>query len=238
MSRFAFVAPAVLAAAVAVACGQSTTATIAPSVAPTATLEASSPPTPGASPSASVAASTSSPAASAPSPPPTAASAGSQRPRASGEDLSGFTDLRQLIPDQVGGHALTKTLYTGADFEASPASVSDQMRALLSGLQREVADLTMAVGSDPTTGTDMTITAFRVRDVQADVFFEAYVPFVTGSFPNATINETVLGGKNAWDVSLDGQAPGTTFLYPRDDVLFIVTGTDVELVDLAFAALP
>ena len=41
-----------------------------------------------------------------------------------------------------------------------------------------------------------------------------------------------------YDVSLDGQTAGTTFLYPRDDVLFIVTGSDLELVNLAFAALP
>ena len=133
---------------------------------------------------------------------------------------------------------MTKVLYTGDDFEAFPASVSDQMRALLKGLDRAVVDLTMAVASDPTAAIDVTITAFRVREVQADAFFDAYVPLVTGSFPNAAINETVLGGKTAWDISLDGESVGTTFLYPRDDVLFIVTGTDLELVDLAFASLP
>jgi hypothetical protein len=133
---------------------------------------------------------------------------------------------------------MTKVLYTGEDFEAFPASVSDQMRALLKGLDRAVVDLTMAVASDPTAAIDVTITAFRVREVQADAFFDAYVPLVTESFPNAAINETVLGGKTAWDVSLDGESVGTTFLYPRDDVLFIVTGSDLDLVDLAFASLP
>jgi hypothetical protein len=157
---------------------------------------------------------------------------------ASGEDLSGFEDLRQLLPDQVGGHQLTKTLFTGADFEAVPISVSDQMRALLKSLGREAKDLTMAVAAHPTNAIDMTITAFRVRDLQAEAFFDAYIPLITESFPNAVISETVLGGKRAFDVSLDGAGVGTTFLYPRDDVLFIVTGTDLELVDQAFLTLP
>jgi len=242
VSRFTLVAPALLAAVVAVACGQATTATIVPSVGPAAswagsgapaasTAAAPTPPATSASPSTSVSSAPTSPAA-------TGSSAGSPRATTAGEDLSGFTDLRQLIPDMVGAHALTKTLYTGDDFVAFPASVSDQMRALLKSLDREVTDLTMAVAADPTSAIDVTITAFRVRDIQADAFFDAYVPLVTGSFPSATINETVLGGKTAWDVSLDGQAAGTTFLYPRDDVLFIVTGTDLALVDLAFAALP
>ena len=65
-----------------------------------------------------------------------------------------------------------------------------------------------------------------------------YVPLIKASFPNAAVNETVLGSKSVYDVSLDGTSIGTTFLYPRDDVLFIVTGTDIELVDMAFAVLP
>ena len=138
----------------------------------------------------------------------------------------------------MGGHELTRTLFTGADFEAVPISVSDQMRALLRSLGREAKDLTMAVAAHPTNEIDMTITAFRVRDVQAEAFFDAYVPLIKESFPNAAINETVLGGRTVFDVSLDGSSVGTTFLYPRDDVLFIVTGTDLELVDQAFFALP
>lgn len=239
MSRFTLVVPALLVAAVVIACGQATQETTVPSAGP-ATLSptpaasvatATAPTAPPALPSAGV--------SSAPSPPaPTVTAAGSPRPASTGDDLSGFTDLRQLIPDAVDGHALTKTLYTGDDFVAFPASVSDQMRALLQGLGRAVTDLTMAVATDPTSAIDVTITAFRVRDIQAEVFFDAYVPLVTSSFPNARIGRTVLGGKTTWDVSLDGQSPGTTFLYPRDDVLFIVTGADVELVAQVFAALP
>jgi hypothetical protein len=112
------------------------------------------------------------------------------------------------------------------------------MRALLKGLGREVIDLQMAVANDPTGVEDITLTAFRVREIQADDFFKAYVPLIESSFPSATVNETVLGGKSVYDVSLDGTSVGTTFLYPRDDVLFIVTGTDTDLVDLAFAVLP
>ena len=96
----------------------------------------------------------------------------------------------------------------------------------------------MAVASDPTGGEDLTITAFRIRDIQAETFFKVYVPLIQAAFPNAAVNETVLGGKSAYDVSLDGTSVGTTFLYPRDDVLFIVTGTDIELLDMAFAVLP
>jgi hypothetical protein len=143
-----------------------------------------------------------------------------------------------LLPDTIGEVTLAKSLTTGQDFLAFPQSVSDQMRALLKGLGRDVKDLTMAVANDPTGAEDITLTAFRVRGVQADAFFDVYVPLIKQSFPNAAVNETVLGGKSVYDVSLDGTSVGTTFLYPRDDVLFIVTGTDIELVDLAFAVLP
>ena len=121
---------------------------------------------------------------------------------------------------------------------AFPQSVSDQMRALLKGLGRDVKDLQMAVANDPTGAEDITLTAFRVHDIQAEDFFKVYVPLIQASFPNAAVNETVLGSKSVYDVSLDGTSIGTTFLYPRDDVLFIVTGTDLELVDMAFAVLP
>ena len=226
MFRARFTLVVLLVTAVAAACGQSTTATHATSPASSAPSVA-----PSAVPSSPPSVAPSTPASAAPS------AAGSAGPVASG-DLSATEDLRAFLPGAVGGHTLVKTLFTGPEFEAFPASVSEQMRALLKGLGREPRDLTMAVASDPLAEIDVTITAFRVRDVQADVFFEAYVPLVKDSFPAATINETVLGSKTVFDVSLDGQSVGTTFLYPRDDVLFIVTGTDLDLVDEAFLALP
>jgi hypothetical protein len=206
---------------------------------------ASGAPSPGASvaesPIPTVAGSTGSPGASAgpssapatPRPTPR----GTPKPIASG-DLTDYDDLRDLVPDTVGGITLAKSLTTGEQFAAFPQSVSEQFRAMLKGLGRDVTDLQMAVANDPTGGEDITITAFRVRDVQADAFFKVYVPLIKASLPNAAVNETVLGGKTVFDVSLDGTSVGTTFLYPRDDVLFIVTGTDFELVDMAFAVLP
>ena len=180
----------------------------------------------------------SAPASPAPSPAtPRPTPRGTPKPIATG-DLTNYDDLRELLPDTVGGVALAKTLTTGEDFEAFPQSVSDQMRALLKGLGRDVKDLQMAVANDPTGAEDITLTAFRVRGAQADSFLDVYMPLYKAAFPSAAVNETVLGGKTVFDVSIDGTGVGTTFFYPRDDVLFIVTGTDIELVDMAFAVLP
>lgn len=230
-----------LVAVVATACGESAAVSPAFSSPGVSVPPASAPASGAAGASADPGASLSfSPAPSPPSPSPSSGPsiAASPAPSGSGRDLSGVTDLRELLPHSLGGQALTKSLFTGADFAASPAAVSDQMRALLNGLGRDVTDLEMAVATDPTATIDVTVTAFRVRGVQAQSFFEAYLPLITEAFPSARVNETVFGSKTVFDVSLDGSGIGTTFLYPLDDVLFIVTGSNLELVDEAFVLLP
>lgn len=231
----------VLAGALAAACGDS--AAVSPGAGSPAgsTSAASLPTSAGASASADPSGSLPrSPEPSRPSPGPTSGPSATASPAASGggPDISGVTDLRALLPDILGGHALIKSLFTGTDFAASPGAISNEMRALLGGLGRDVTDLRMAVATDPSATIDVTVTAFRVRDVQARAFFEAYVPVIIEAFPGATVNETTFGSKTAYGISLDSKSSGTSSLYPLDDVLFVVTGSDVQLVGEAFGLLP
>lgn len=230
-----------LAAILAAACGESAAVSPASGSPGVSAAPTSAPASGTAGASADPGGSSSlSPVPSLPSPNPTfgPSNVATPAPSSSGPDLSGVTDLRELLPDTLGGQVLTKSLFSGADFAATPGAVSDQMRALLRGLGRDVTDLGMAIASDPSATIDVTVTAFRVRGVQAQAFFEAYVPLIIEAFPGARVNETVLGSKSVFDVSLDGSGIGTTFLYPLDDVLFIVTGSNLDLVDEAFVLLP
>jgi hypothetical protein len=151
-------------------------------------------------------------------------------------DVESVTDLRKLLPDSVRGRKLDKTAYRGQDLVSSSGQGNDFMSLLLAGVNREPDDLRMAVAVDPSHRMDVSISALRIRGVDADRLFKAYVEAVKATYDGARVNETVLGGHTVHDLALTSQA--ATFIRPYGNVLFVVVTGDYELADEVFFSLP
>jgi len=126
--------------------------------------------------------------------------------------------------------------FSGAQLEAGGA-VNQQMKDLIASLGRRLADLTMAIASDPTSKTDLNITAFRVRDVPVETFLKGYLPLLAQAYGAGSISQGTRAGR---PVNIVVPQPGKPpqVLVGRDDVLFVVISADDALVDEAIARLP
>jgi hypothetical protein len=145
-------------------------------------------------------------------------------------------DLQPLLPRTVGGHTLTVTQFTGTDFTNNPGAVSQELVDLLSALGRGPGDLTLATATDQSGGTDLNITAFKVRDVPVQTFLDRYLPLVQTASPGATVTQGSRAGKAIWNVTGQlGRPPQV--LYASDDVLYVVSSATDSLVDAALTAL-
>ncbi len=144
-------------------------------------------------------------------------------------------DLRALLPDTVGGHRLATVQYSGRDF-GTLASVSKEMTDLLSSLGRTPRDMTLAAASDPSQATDLSVTAFQVRDVPVAAFVAAYLPMLKAAYGQDSVTQGTRAGKAVYTVARQGLP--TQILLSSGDVLFVVSATDAALVDEALAALP
>lgn len=145
-------------------------------------------------------------------------------------------DLRPLLPASVDGHALSVTQFTGTDFANNPGAVSTELADLLATLGRGPADLTLATASDPSQGTDLSITAFKVRDVSAQAFLDGYLPMLRTADPAATVTQGTRDGRSIWNVTGQlGRPPQV--LFASGDVLFVVSSATGSLVDAAIAAI-
>jgi hypothetical protein len=156
-------------------------------------------------------------------------------PAASGGAV-GVADLRTLLPDSIGGHKLTKTQFSGKDL-ANSGAVSQQMVDLLASIGRKPEDLTVATADDPTHGTDLNITAFRVNGIAVGTFLESYLPVVHATFPDGSITQGTRAGRSVYTVVGQPATPPQVLL-PTADILFAVTSATPELVDEALTKLP
>lgn len=130
--------------------------------------------------------------------------------------------------------SLAKTAYTGDQLVSPTGGTNDLLAGLLSRLRRDPEDLTMAVAADRE--LTISVSVLRVRGIKADRLLDAYTAAVKASYPDASVNETVMGGKTVFDV--DTGARSTTFVRGYGDVLFMVASEDFALVDEAFFGIP
>jgi len=176
------------------------------------------------------------PASTAATPAP-AASASAQAPAsAAPSGAASALDLKGMLPAKVGDVGLTAVQFSGDQLDATGA-VDSRLKGLLTTLGRSVTDLTMAIAADPTRKSDLSVTALAVRGVPMDSFMASYVPLLQQNYGNNAVSHTLRAGRPVYVA----QPPGGTapqVLFPNNDVLFVVTGTDSKLVDQAVAALP
>jgi hypothetical protein len=178
------------------------------------------------------------PGSSAPSAPssPAPAASGAAPSAVGTAGPTGAADLTALLPSDVGGHKMQKAQYSGSEF-ANSGGISKPLADLLASLGRTAADLTLATANDPTRAVDVSIAAFKVRDVPVATFVAKYVPAVEAAFGSGSVTQGTRAGRPVYIVAgAAGQPPQV--MLASTAALFVVSGTSDALVDEALAALP
>jgi hypothetical protein len=123
-------------------------------------------------------------------------------------------DLEALLPDEIGGQALTKLSMTGDSFLGSPGS--EDMQATLTALGKTPADLSVGFASNQS----VVILAFRVKGVEAGKIFEAVLA-ASEDADTANITDVTVNGKAA--KKLIDSTDTTSYLYLTGDTMITVT---------------
>lgn len=143
--------------------------------------------------------------------------------------------LKSLMPGSVGGEPLSTQLGSPNWIHNFDEKTQKWAKSELKKVGRTLADLS-SMGGFNSTGT--TILAYRVPDVDVAPLVDLFVGSFRsmGAIGKKTRAEPVeIAGRPAF--SLKG-ATGTVYLYPKDDVLWLVQVPDDAALQEVFAALP
>lgn len=152
--------------------------------------------------------------------------------------LPSFTsdaDLEALLPDELGGAPVQKFSMTGDSFLGTGGIGADELDDVLSQFGRTPADLSVAFGN----AGSVTILAYRIRDVPAEMFYQGFLAAAQQD-AEVTVTDASVGGKSVKRVVSSDSDIGTSYVYARGDVLFVVGGDGVSdaLLDETFSKLP
>ncbi len=141
-------------------------------------------------------------------------------------------DLEAMIPSTVGSMTFQKTSFDGASIPLAGTPIDQtKLDPLLSKFGKSVADIRFAIGigaggSGATLPT--MVYALQIKGVPASDFMSQVDSSATSS------DKTTMGGKTVYSTTAGGMS---SVLYPKDDVLFIIVGSDADAQAIV-AALP
>ena len=145
----------------------------------------------------------------------------------------GDADLEGMIPKEIGGETLTVLSMTGDQF-LGEGTAAPELAGALQDLGKTTSDLSVAFAGS----ASITVVAFRVKGVGADSLFNA---FKSAAGEDFTSENASYGGKTV--VKLMPSDGSTSFIYVKDDTMFVVGGTGETapsdaLLNEAFQKLP
>ena len=152
-------------------------------------------------------------------------------------DMNGDPELAGRFPDTVGGQALQVQSFRGDVFMAGGGS-DPSFQAFLDSVDAELEDVSVAFGGSMTGETALSVGAFRVVGVAEDRLEEEFLNASEEAGDVSGITEQSVGGKDVWTASdPSGEAPGSMFIYVKDDTVYFLTGTEEQAAEI-LAALP
>lgn len=151
-------------------------------------------------------------------------------------DTSSFhadVDLESLLPDEIGGEAITSLSMSGAQFMSQGSS--PEFEAALSALGKTPADLSVAFAGN----AKITIIAFQIDGAPADQILTALFNAYQAEM-EATVSDVNIAGKAVKKVTPADATAGVSYIYAVRDVVFNVGGTAVTdaLLTETFQKLP
>jgi hypothetical protein len=150
----------------------------------------------------------------------------------------GAPELVGLLPEEIGGQAMTINSATGESLLGAEDARSRAVRSGLAALGRVDTDLQVAQAYDATRQLDMYLLAFRLPDSSPGELTELIerVWLLTGS-PGVTRNDETLSGREVTVVSYDDEL-NDQYVYSFEDTVFLIDAADATVAGQVVAALP
>jgi len=148
-------------------------------------------------------------------------------------------DLASLFPKTVGGAPMTVTTRSGSDLTSQAGNseaAQAQIQAFLTSQNKTIADLSIGFGGGSTAeGQAYAVEAFRLKGADANAMLTALLPIFANSVESAQTSQVQVAGKTVTLVS-NGSASASgqpaSYLYPKNDVVWIVSATDPTLTEI------
>ena len=153
--------------------------------------------------------------------------------------IGAATDLEALIPDQVGGIALTKRSMSGDEFVNSGNS-SQELQTFLQGLGVSIRDVSIAVGVGFSTDEGaVAMFLFEAQGAETDQLVSGFKEAYDAENEQGLVWERVdIAGKQLERTTNPQQPAQVIYLYARDDTLIFLTTATEEQAAEALAGLP
>jgi hypothetical protein len=165
--------------------------------------------------------------------------AAAETPAPDGADATlepGAGDLAGILPTEVGGITIE---YESASGEAvmGAEGVSVEAQEFFDRVGAQPSDLSSAFGFgvDTESGSGITIFAFRVAGADEGTLRDEFRATVEED-ETQTMTEENVEGKNVLALSTDGELSG--YVYVKNDVVFVIGGSPMDLADEALSQLP
>jgi hypothetical protein len=143
-------------------------------------------------------------------------------------------DLEALLPDTLGEATLDAESDSG---DAVLDAWTRVMVTFLADAGKASDDLQFAQAWDAESGLDVSIMAFRVKGIAGSALRQAITDGLLAGSPDLPKSSATVSGKDV--TTLTSPEDGwTTYLYDRDDVVFLVGTTDGTLAATVLASLP
>jgi hypothetical protein len=148
----------------------------------------------------------------------------------------GAGDLAGILPTEVGGITIQYESAQGADVMGAEG-VDDEAQEFFDRVGAEPSDLSSAFGFgvDTESGSGITIFAFRVAGADEGQLRDEFRATVEED-ETQTMTEENVEGKNVLALSTDGELSG--YVYVKNDIVFVIGGSPMDLADEALSQLP
>jgi hypothetical protein len=141
-------------------------------------------------------------------------------------------ELEAMLPDTIGGQTVVKQSLSGQDFINLGMGGGDALEPLLNELGATVDDLSVAIGS----AGQVVVFAYRIQGVPADRIFQGLEAAMEAGGAGGEVSQQTIAGRQVTVVTTPTE---TTYIYLKDDVVFIVGGAlSPEILEDAISQLP
>jgi hypothetical protein len=148
----------------------------------------------------------------------------------------GAGNLEGIVPTEVGGLTMDWTYASGQDVLGSEG-MTPEVQDFLDAAHADLSDITTAIGFayDQASGAVISIFALQVAGAGEGALRDEFRSVMEADETNV-LSDANVGGKSVLAVSNDDGT--TTYLYVKDDVVFLVGGSSQELAADALSQLP
>ena len=145
-------------------------------------------------------------------------------------------ELEALLPDVVGGYALTKLSLRGDQFMPTAGAEFAEFVGELGVAPQQITAST-ATGGSIESGETVTAFGLRLPGTSADQLLGTYAEAAQEGDPTIEIEEVEVGGKSVYEMT-GGQLPSAVYFHAIEEIFFVVSASTAELSEDALSQLP